>query len=84
VPDRRPPAVVRRRFVRVGREGVVTSTSARSFDGVPTADTVDRLYESLDFVRGVDDFWFRYVTDMGIAGPDRGRWGEVPVPATRS
>jgi hypothetical protein len=23
----------------------------------------------------VDDFWFRYVTDMGIAGPDRGEGG---------
>ena len=21
----------------------------------------------------VDDFWFRYVADMGIAGPDKGR-----------
>jgi hypothetical protein len=21
----------------------------------------------------VDDFWFRYVADMGIAGPDRGK-----------
>ena len=121
-------------------------------DGVPTADSVDRLYDSLDFVRGVDvflntvpgaslvamrngfhsvgltasnqigitdpransgslfltpntettygsmffdlretgpfvieppkqslcvvdDFWFRYVADMGIAGPDRGEGG---------
>jgi len=24
----------------------------------------------------VDDFWFRYVTDMGIAGPDRGAGGK--------
>lgn len=24
----------------------------------------------------VDDFWFRYVTDMGIAGPDRGEGGK--------
>ncbi len=24
----------------------------------------------------VDDFWFRYVTDMGIAGPDRGKGGK--------
>ena len=24
----------------------------------------------------VDDFWFRYVADMGIAGPDRGAGGE--------
>ncbi|RDI43641.1 DUF1254 domain-containing protein [Nocardia mexicana] len=24
----------------------------------------------------VDDFWFRYVADMGIAGPDRGRGGK--------
>lgn len=24
----------------------------------------------------VDDFWFRYVTDMGIAGPDRGQGGK--------
>ena len=23
----------------------------------------------------VDDFWFRYVADMGIAGPDRGKGG---------
>jgi hypothetical protein len=121
-------------------------------DGVPTDETVARLYESLDFVRGVDvflnavpgaslvamrnglrsagltasnqigytepransgslfltpntettygtmffdlretgpfvieppvqslcvvdDFWFRYVADMGIAGPDRGEGG---------
>ncbi len=121
-------------------------------DGVPTADSVDRLYDALDFVRGVevflnampgaslvamrrgfrsiglegnttvgytdprgnsgscfltpntattygsfffdlrtsgplviepprqslcvvDDFWFRYVADMGIAGPDRGEGG---------
>ncbi len=122
-------------------------------DGVPTAESVERLYESLDFLRGVDvflnavpgaslvamrqgfrsigltasnqvgytdprvnsgslfltpntettygsmffdlsetgpfviepplqslcvvdDFWFRYVTDMGIAGPDRGQGGK--------
>jgi hypothetical protein len=121
-------------------------------DGVPTADSVDRLYDSLDFVRGidaflncmpgaslvamrrglrsvgldspqvvgytdpransgsifltpntettygtlfidlkangptvieppeqslcvVDDFWFRYIADMGVAGPDRGAGG---------
>jgi hypothetical protein len=121
-------------------------------DGVPTADSVDRLYDALDFMRGVevflntvpgaslvamrrgfhsiglrgsdligytepransgayfltpntettygsmffdlretgpfvieppkqslcvvDDFWFRYVADMGIAGPDRGEGG---------
>ena len=24
----------------------------------------------------VDDFWFRYVADMGIAGPDRGTGGK--------
>lgn len=24
----------------------------------------------------VDDFWFRYVADMGIAGPDRGKGGK--------
>ena len=24
----------------------------------------------------VDDFWFRYVADMGIAGPDRGEGGK--------
>jgi hypothetical protein len=24
----------------------------------------------------VDDFWFRYVTDMGIAGPDKGEGGK--------
>jgi len=24
----------------------------------------------------VDDFWFRYVADMGIAGPDRGQGGK--------
>jgi hypothetical protein len=24
----------------------------------------------------VDDFWFRYVTDLGIAGPDRGKGGK--------
>jgi hypothetical protein len=24
----------------------------------------------------VDDFWFRYVADMGIAGPDKGRGGK--------
>ncbi len=24
----------------------------------------------------VDDFWFRYVTDMGIAGPDQGQGGK--------
>jgi hypothetical protein len=24
----------------------------------------------------VDDFWFRYVTDMGLAGPDQGRGGK--------
>ena len=24
----------------------------------------------------VDDFWFRYVADMGIAGPDRGHGGK--------
>lgn len=24
----------------------------------------------------VDDFWFRYVTDMGIAGPDKGQGGK--------
>lgn len=122
-------------------------------DGVPTAGSVDRLYEALDFLRGVevflnsvpgaslvamrngfrsigltgsnqigytepransgslfltpntettygtmffdlretgpfvieppkqslcvvDDFWFRYVADMGIAGPDRGEGGK--------
>ena len=119
-------------------------------DGVPTADSVERLYDALDFLRGidvflncvpgaslvamrrgfrsiglegttvgytdpransgsyfltpntettygslfldlrdgpmvieppkqslcvVDDFWFRYVTDMGIAGEDRGEGG---------
>ena len=122
-------------------------------DGVPTAESVDRLYDALDFMRGVeaflnavpgaslvamrrgfrsigltgsdqigytepransgslfltpntettygtmffdlretgpfviepptqslcvvDDFWFRYVADMGIAGPDRGEGGK--------
>jgi hypothetical protein len=25
----------------------------------------------------VDDFWFRYVADMGIAGPDRGEGGPI-------
>ena len=30
----------------------------------------------------VDDFWFRYVADMGLAGPDQGRGREVPVPAS--
>jgi hypothetical protein len=25
----------------------------------------------------VDDFWFRYVADMGIAGPDRGQGGNT-------
>ena len=24
----------------------------------------------------VDDFWFRYVTDLGIAGPDKGKGGK--------
>ena len=24
----------------------------------------------------VDDFWFRYVADMGIAGPDKGEGGK--------
>jgi hypothetical protein len=24
----------------------------------------------------VDEFWFRYVADMGIAGPDRGEGGK--------
>jgi hypothetical protein len=123
------------------------------FDGVPTADSTDRLYDALDFMRGVevflnavpgaslvamrsgfrsiglsgsqqvgytdpransgslfltpntettygsmffdmretgafvieppkqslcvvDDFWFRYVADMGIAAPDRGEGGK--------
>ena len=32
----------------------------------------------------VDDFWFRYVADMGIAGPDQRRGREVPVPAARA
>ena len=122
-------------------------------DGVPTAESVDKLYEALDFMRGVevflntvpgaslvamrngfrsigitelnqlgytdpransgsyfltantettygsmfldlkatgpfvieppkqslcvvDDFWFRYVADMGIAGPDKGEGGK--------
>ena len=25
---------------------------------------------------GVDDFWFRYVTDLGNAGPDKGKGGK--------
>jgi hypothetical protein len=24
----------------------------------------------------VDDFWFRYVTDLGLAGPDKGKGGK--------
>jgi hypothetical protein len=27
----------------------------------------------------IDDFWFRYVTDYGIAGPDKGRGGKYLV-----
>ena len=23
-----------------------------------------------------DDFWFRYITDLGIAGPDKGKGGK--------
>src|SRR4051812_13351304 len=29
----------------------------------------------------VDDFWFRYVADMGIAGPDKGAAGSTCSPA---
>jgi hypothetical protein len=35
-----------------------------------------------DSLCAVDDFWFRYVADMDIAGPDKGAGG-LPVPATR-
>ena len=30
----------------------------------------------------VDDMWFRYVTDLGIAGPDQGKGGQVPHSST--
>ena len=31
----------------------------------------------------VDDFWFHYVTDVGNAGPDKGKGRQIPLPAAR-
>jgi len=31
----------------------------------------------------IDDAWFRWVTDVGITGPDKGKGGKVPVAAAR-
>jgi hypothetical protein len=31
----------------------------------------------------VNDHFFRYVSDMGNAGPDRGQGGKLPLPAAR-
>jgi hypothetical protein len=27
----------------------------------------------------IDDFWFRYVADFGMAGPDRGKGGKYLI-----
>lgn len=149
------PAELIRAVAAVSVPDVVTTPlgSFEMTDGVPTPDSVSRLYDALDFVRGVDvflnavpgaslvamrkgfrsigltgsnlvgytdpransgslfltpntettygslfvdlretgplvieppteslcvvdDFWFRYVADMGIAGPDRGQGGK--------
>ena len=31
----------------------------------------------------IDDFWFRYVTDFGLAGPDKGKGGKYLISASR-
>ena len=31
----------------------------------------------------IDDIWFRWVTDFGLPGPDRGEGGRIPVRAAR-
>jgi hypothetical protein len=31
----------------------------------------------------LDDYWFRWVTDVGITGPDKGKGGKVSPPAAR-
>jgi hypothetical protein len=31
----------------------------------------------------IDDFWFHYVTDIGMVGPDQGKGWEIPVAAAR-
>jgi hypothetical protein len=29
----------------------------------------------------IDDYWFRWATDVGIAGPDKGKEGEISITA---
>jgi len=72
----------------------------RTKDGFPDAATIEKVYDNLDFQRGVqavltampgaslsamrkgirglgpDDFWFHWVSDVGITGPDKGKGGK--------
>ena len=56
-------------------------------DGAPSKETAQKVYDFLDTMRGVDTFlkgmpgafndaWFRYVEDIGTAGPDKGKGGQ--------
>ena len=68
---------------------------AKSLFLTANADTV-YFWVNLDVTKGpmvvetpplalgvVDDMWFRWVTDFGLPGPDRGEGGQIPVCAAR-
>ena len=68
---------------------------AKSLFLTANADTV-YFWVNLDVTKGplvvetppmslgvIDDIWFRWVTDFGLPGPDRGEGGQVPAGAAR-
>ena len=68
---------------------------AKSLFLTANADTV-YFWVNLDVTQGplvvetppmslgvIDDIWFRWVTDFGLPGPDRGEGGQVPAGAAR-
>jgi hypothetical protein len=70
---------------------VMTSIGRLEFlDGAPYPETAGKVYDYLDTMRGVEallkgmpgafnDAWFRYVQDVGPAGPDKGKGGKYLV-----
>jgi hypothetical protein len=53
------------------------TTTVYSFVWLNTKETGPLVIEVPPDVLGlIDDFWFRYVTDIGVTGPDKGRGGK--------